>query len=532
MADKSLPSIQSRVKIVQIEKRKEEMNMKKFFAILMTLALMLSLAVPAMADDVTTYTITINNPVDGYTYVAYQIFTGDLKAVEGDATDILSNIVWGNGVNTGAAGFNMGDAATKAASLTNDNVKQFAQDISAYLQNHSTAATYDSEKTVYTISGLAPGYYLIKNTGVPGNIDDAFYTDYILEVVEDTTVSPKGDYPESNKKVMDTDDSTGIDSDWQDSADYDIGDDVPFKLTATMPSNLADYETYVLVFHDKLSAGLSFNNDVVVKVNDKKIASGYTVVTDTEQLCNDCSFEVRFADVTADTVKATAGGTITVEYTAKLTGNAVVIGGDGNDNSMHIEYSNDPNNNGEGKPTGTTPDDVVTVFTFKLVVDKVHKTGEDADGNPIYGALAGAGFTLYKWDAEANDWVAVDPEITGVTTFDWTGLDDGDYKLVETTTPAGYNTITPIEFTITAEHETNDDVPQLTGLTVTVTAGSAEITATPATGSLTTRVVNNAGSTLPETGGMGTTIFYIVGGIMVVAAVVLLVTKKRMSAEG
>lgn len=173
------------------------------------------------------------------------------------------------------------------------------------------------------------------------------------------------------------------------------------------------------------------------------------------------------------------------------------------------------------------------MFTYKVIVDKVTKNpnyNPDVVGSEEYTPLKGAGFTLYKKNA-SDKYVAIGSELKGenMTTFTWSGLDDGDYRLVETTTPAGYNTIAPIEFTITAEHEVLSDNPALTALSGNITSGDAKFTADKTAGSLSGDVVNNSGTQLPETGGMGTTLFYVLGSVLVLAAVVLLVTKKRMS---
>ena len=167
------------------------------------------------------------------------------------------------------------------------------------------------------------------------------------------------------------------------------------------------------------------------------------------------------------------------------------------------------------------------VFTYKVVVNKV-----DKDKNP----LAGATFKLSKYDMSENEWKEVATiaatEVTGedgnvlsyTSTFE--RIDDGQYKLEETVTPAGYNTIDPIVFTVTAGH-IDGDSPYLETLT-----GGDIFNGVVSTGALTGEIVNNQGSTLPETGGIGTTIFYVLGGMLVVCAVVLMVSKKRMSAEG
>lgn len=147
-------------------------------------------------------------------------------------------------------------------------------------------------------------------------------------------------------------------------------------------------------------------------------------------------------------------------------------------------------------------------------------------------SLTGAEFTLEKYNKATDKWetITVVKNDDG-TTFTFSGLDDGNYRLTETTTPDGYNTIAPIEFTITAEHDVLSDSPTLTSLSGDVTTGEITFAANATDGSLSADVINNAGATLPETGGMGTTIFCVLGGVLMLGAVVLLVTKKRMNAE-
>ena len=222
-----------------------------------------------------------------------------------------------------------------------------------------------------------------------------------------------------------------------------------------------------------------------------------------------------------------------MEYSSTLNDQAV-LGSTGNPNTMHVTYSNNPNDE-QGGENGKTPDDTVIVFTYKVVANKVTKNPDydpEVEGSEQYIPLKGAGFTLYKKNASGK-YVAVGSEVKGdeMTTFEWKGLDDGDYKISETTTPAGYNTIADIEFTITAEHDVLSDNPALTSLSGNATTGELTFTSDTTEGYLSADVINNAGSTLPETGGIGTTIFYVLGSVLLVGAAILLITKKRMSAE-
>lgn len=496
---------------------------RKIMSVLLVVAMLFTLVSPAMAAD-TTYTITINNSETGHTYEAYQIFAGDLH------DGVLSNITWGSGVNgdnlLAALKTNPSyESCTSAEAVANvlkgfendsAELNAFAKIVGKHLGTAAdTANTVTDEK--YTLDSLTAGYYLVKDKDGSQTGNNNVYTGYILKVVKNTTASPKlSSKPTVEKKVDDKNDSNTVEDAevWQDSADYDIGDNVPFQLKATLANNVSEYTTYKIVFHDTLSAGLTYNNDAKVMFNGEEVTSNFTITPGKGSLTISCDNVKAFG--------ATDGSVITVEYTAKLN-NQATIGSAGNENKVRLEYSNNPN--GEG--TGKTEEDIVKVFTYKVIVNKVTQK-YDAEGNLIndqYEELPGAGFTLYKKDTSGS-YVAVGEEVKGaaMTTFTWTGLDDGDYKLVETTTPAGYNTINPIEFTITAEHETESDNPQLTSL-----SGGNLFTGEVSTGTLSADVVNNSGATLPETGGIGTTIFYVIGGALVLGAAVLLVTRRRMA---
>ena len=493
-----------------------------------------ALATTAFADETTTYSITINNSAEGHTYEAYQIFTGDL--VEKDGTKILSNIVWGSGISE-AGQTALGDAAAKAETLqTEDDAKAFAKAVAPYLTTAAGSANTVTDGK-YVISGLAAGYYLVKDQDGSLTGDADAYTEYIIKVVSDTTATPKSSVPTVEKKVKDTNDSTGVTSDWQDSADYDIGDSIPFQLKATLANNVSSYTTYKVVFHDTLSKGLTYNNDAKVYIGGTE-TNGFTVTATVN------ADGTTTLTVSCDDVKALGAGNssvITVEYTVKLNENAV-LGSAGNPNEVYLEYSNNPNKSENGNnETGETPKDVVIVFTYKTIINKV-----DSENAP----LTGAAFKLEKLikgkDGAAGTWTTVKEFTVDETTtsFTFSGLDDGQYKLTETKTPAGYNTIDPIYFVIEATHDATADTPALTvlkayltdengnkktevkdGETVNIDLGTVDLTA----GSITTTVVNKSGSELPSTGGIGTTIFYVLGGVLVLAAVVLLVTKKRMS---
>lgn len=470
--------------------------MKKFKLIFATLvaALFTFAGGKALAYD-----ITINNGGSG-TYESYQIFTGDLSTDE----TTLSNIKWGNGItDAGKTALQTKYSASSAAEIAKklgDNAvdaDEFAKEAGKYLQNPGG------------LTGLAAGYYLVQNNTVG---DHEAYTNYILKVVKNVTVEPKTDTPTVEKKVKDINDSESTTTTgWQDSADYDINDDVPFQLTATLPNNFATYDEYYLEFADTLSSGLTYNKDAkVFLVNgsaETDVTSSFTIAEDGS------SFKINNLKSISG---VTASSKIVVRYTAKLNSNAVISSA-GNPNTVKLIYSNNPNATG----TGETIPDTVVVFTYKVVVNKV-----DQDRKP----LPGAGFTLYKKDS-SNNWNAVGDEITGGTTFTFSGIDDGDYKLVETTTPNGYNTIDDILFTVSAKHDEESNEPKLTELSGVDPTGKITFTSNTSEGSLTAPVPNTKGSILPSTGGMGTKVLYAVGVVLILIAGVLIVTKKRMEVK-
>ena len=212
-----------------------------------------------------------------------------------------------------------------------------------------------------------------------------------------------------------------------------------------------------------------------------------------------------------------------MEYTSTLNANAV-IGGDGNLNKAQLEYSNNPRDTSSKDKTVW---DNVVVFTYQVVVNKY--ANSVAENNK----LPGAEFTLTKKlnNGKMKD-IAVAKTEEGKQ-FIFKGLDDGEYTLTETVTPEGYNTIDPITFNVNANHEINwDGTGNRSALLESLTGnkGTGEITFTSdkGTGALTTDIINKSGTVLPSTGGMGTTVFYVVGGGLMAVAVVLLVTKKRM----
>ena len=480
---------------------------KKLASFILAFAMVMAIAMPSVVMAVDNGSITITGAKAGHTFEAYQIFTGKVSG------KTLSDIAWGRGVNK--TGQNtLGSAKENAEKLKNEtNAKDFAYEVAKYLGTAAGTSTRDGEN--YKIENLAPGYYLVKDKD--GTVPKAeTYTKFILKVVGTAEVKVKSEVPTSQKKVKDTNDTTGTTKGWQDSADYDIGDQVPFQLTGTVAKDFSDYKgAYKLVFHDKESVGLTFNQkSVVVKVDGTEIKSGYTVKTTGLEV--GCSFEVVFDDL-KQINSVHNGSVITVEYTSELNTKAE-IGLPGNPNEMRMEFSNNPNVEQNGTTT-YTPWDKVIVFTYKAIVNK-----KDSSNKP----LTGAEFTLYKKYGE--EWKKVEKVVVKSedgTTFTFTGLDDGVYKLEETVTPGEYNTMDPIEFKIEATHDELNDNPELRTLSGNKLTGEVLFTPNTTEGTLETDVINYKGSELPSTGGMGTTILYVAGAVMILAAGAFLVMQKK-----
>lgn len=476
----------------------------------------------AMAAN--TYQITVPAE-DTHTYSVYQIFTGSLST-----DNTLGNVTAGknfnenNGAGEGNANLTAAEAAVKIAALesTADDTTKLAT-ISKFVDLNGTAFGSVSKDAPLD---AAAGYYLLKDsTTVTGN--DAS-TLFIVRVNGPVTVNRKADKPTFEKKVKDINDSTGDTTEWQDSADYDVNDNVPFQLTATLPTDLADFAAYKLVFHDTQSAGLTFNSEsVVVKYEGKQLsADSYTLNT---PATDNHTFDLTIAD--AKSVKGTdskaitvaADGKFTVEYTSTLNENAK-IGAEGNPNEASLEFSNNPNVGGEGE-TGETPTDKVIVFTYEL---DITKTFSD-NGTPAENDLPK--FKLYKYDEAQKDYTTDLGEVTvtkgtdGKYTTSYKRIDDGKYKLVETHTPAGYNTAAAKLFEITAEHEVNAADPKLNSLKIDSTPGDTT------TGVVATTIVNQKGSNLPSTGGMGTVMLYVAGAaVLVLAGATLVMALRRRNA--
>lgn len=545
--------------------------MKKFFAITLSLLLLLSLTMAVFADSSTDdptvesqANIEIKNNEENvpHTYVAYQIFQNWFD-VYSDGSKTLVNIQIGADVNetklkNALKSYTSDDADLSRASpvvlagivsamgKTMDG-QEIANILYSCLMDDATGKefTYNSSTKTYTATypEETSGYFLIveKGENVAGKHDAA--SAYILQSGGSISVTPKSIYPTVDKQVQDesTDAEEGADSDgWGESADHEINEKFKFRLIADLPesSDYAFYETYKVVFTDTMSKGVTFDHIDSVTVDGVTIdANGYTV---SGVKAGDAgkTWELTIADLKKITgVDLSDGAKVIVTYTAYLNKDANVAtsspSSEANVNTVFLQYSNNPKVSGSGKnQLGKTPKDSVFVFTYTANATKYSEKMQN--GNE----LAGAEFKLYR-DEECTKEIKLqkidgkyypildqtdgtgDAMVSGTDgKFEIIGLDHGTYYIKESKAPVGFKKLeAPIEVVISASHEENND-----GTQAKVTFNSEDMKNS-------FNIVNKMGASLPTTGGIGTTIFYVVGAVLMFGAAILLVTKKRMNAE-
>lgn len=544
------------------------MKSRKFFiSSALALSTVLGSVGPMMnAMPISAAQVTVDEASKGHTFTAYQIFSGTLVDTK------IADIVWGDGVTeadqaaiitalravaedsplaaikaripeTGDVSADILANAISEANLDNDSegARALAKIFDAHTNGTGTSISADTTE-------LDHGYYLIKDKTSPIEKDDVVGLS-ILQVQNDTAIEikPKNANPTVDKSIYDNDDHDGPDGSnvtgagWGETADYAIGESFQCKLTATINrySDIKAYETYKLVLNDEWSAGIDYDAAVTPKVElvingeTKKVVGDAVIVRPegTRKMTVTITDLKQHLTDPQDTDKIE----VVVTYNAKLNANAAVGNGfdaenKQNNNKVYLEYSNNPNAEG----TGTTTEDHVYVFTYTLENTKVNNLGE---------SLGGAGFKLYKEaqgdnpaayatfdsDNKFTGWVDSKDKATEIKSseatgtlgqFTMTGLDAGTYVLTETKVPEGYSKAADTKFTITAVHKENSDAQAAAVIKIDNDESKKGIT-----------VVNSKASNLPETGGMGTTIFYAAGGILAAGAVIALAATKKAKKE-
>ena len=531
-------------------------------------------ATSAYAETVTTGSITItDDATTARDYNAYQIFAGEYDTT----TKALSNVTWGTGITDNGKTALIAEVRTQVNTYNNgkpeaeqiklsatptaaDVAKAIADlglggntaDAKALANVFKTEGTLSAIKTpltkennTYKAQNIATGYYLIEDSTNLGDNKHEAKTSFLLQVVGDATATPKREVPTVTKEVED-EKNNGSGNEWGDSADHKIGETFRFKLEATVPANddLADYSTYKMVFNDSMSAGLTWDSIDSVKITTTAgtdiatvpvkngATAGYELSANAQQGAaatapNTLDWTLTLANVKSfmSDAQFVAGFKVTAIYNAKLNSDAYVNASNGtttNLNKVNLSFSNNPNVDTE---MGKTPDSTVYVFTYKVNALKTQGDGTTA--------LEGAGFTIYEgtkadankmsfvWNDTKKAYVVAPAGTQGAVTevsskadgnFSFQGLEEGTYIVSETTTPAGYNTAADTTVVIGATHSGNN-VEFTTDTTTSIT------------------VINTPGSSLPSTGGMGTTILYAAGAaIVLIAGIGLAVTLRRRQA--
>ena len=483
-------------------------NTRKLVSLLLAVVLTLGLAALGFAEG-ETGSITINDAVVGQTYTIYQIL--DLESYNASAkayaykaatawnTFINSDAIKGTYVEVDAQGYVTWKDGADAAAFAKA-AQKYAKDNSITNQGSVTATT-----TTVSFAGLDLGYYLVDTTLGTLCALDTTNPDVVME--------EKNEVPTNVKTVEE--DSTG---NYGEKNDADIGQTVNFKSTITAQAGAENY-----VFHDTMSAGLTLDK-ASIKVNNVAVTNSdgsdvaddyYTVTYPSGEGADGCTFEIDFAQDYLNTI--TSATTITITYSATLNENAKV-GLEGNPNTSKLSY-------GDSSNTKYTPNSQTKTYTWDVDVFKYTMNGDTET------ALSGATFTLSK-NADGSNPIALVSEgnnvyrvaktgetgtVTEITTdatgkFTIKGLDADTYYLTETAAPAGYNKLAgPVTIVIGENGVVNGttEAPQ----------GVDEV-----------KVLNQSGTELPSTGGIGTTIFYVLGGVLAVGAVALLIAKRRTRA--
>lgn len=516
---------------------------KKLLAALLAVAMVCAMAVPAFA-----YNIKEDINKD-HSFEAFQIFKGD---VEGNK---ISNATWGSNITNpdvflsklkedSTIGSQFSKATTdqdvlavisKWSNSDNDSIA-FARFVCKYLYPTADANPTHAAIGNHTLHFDDAGYYLIVDTTYfkPGDSYVA-YNSFMLTVTQanwNVDVTPKVEKPSVKKEVYDNQDGTSNEAGFGSSADHAINEEFKFKLTATLPASNVHvydyYDKYTVIFNDTLSEGITFDRLDTVEITNGTTSqvidsNKYTLYEKQPYL----TLGIDDVKTCASGLNLNDGATITVTYTAHLNDKAFVNTTSGssteNKNSVQLQYSNNPKDS--EAYWGFTPESEVRVYTYQLNNTKYHD-----DDNPN-NVLAGAGFRLYSdKDCTEEQEIKLKKNTTDGTyspyfgedagdemfsdehgQFNVKGLDAGTYYLKETNPPAGYSACADKKIVISATH---------TEYNVNLSGES----------NLNNKIINikAGGITLPSTGGIGTTLFYVVGGGLMVAAIVLLVTKKRM----
>lgn len=523
----------------------------------------------AFAEGDNTITITQSEGNASTKFQAYQIFKADVvdPTEEGTTGKIVSNVSWAAGVDQNVQNAIINAIKADSEYQTSDPKlpdKVTAQDVADWLTKNVTGTTaetvVDKDHLLNKIAGIvrenvtatgesfaagspftatSNGYYLFLTDPVSIGTKEDYSnkkqtgTSPIFAVVggDAVTVAEKTDIPTVEKKIMD--DKPG--SAWADKGDSQMGQSVQYQLTGTVAKNVDTFNTYYYQFRDELSAGLTADLDSVkVTVDGAKIAADeYAVAYDQETGHN--LLTVTFDNLKSSGATVTPNSKIVVTYTAKLDPNKaqnVVVGGEGNKNTVKLVYSNNPGHDSKGESVPDTVRDYT--YALKLVKEDSASKTTKLEGVRFTiqatGADEGTGTQFVQQDGSlGSDAHEFATDAKGEINIK--GLDAGTYTVKETHTLDGYNTLPDFTFTIKAEglgrDEGNND------LNVTVSKDGSDLVVTPSfeDGTVNLTVKNKKGSGLPLTGLNGVTFTWIAGGAVLCIGVAHLIRSRKQAEE-
>ncbi|MCQ2491704.1 MAG: isopeptide-forming domain-containing fimbrial protein [Lachnospiraceae bacterium] len=561
-------------------------SMKKIMSIMLAMVMIIAMSIPAFADETNNLTI---NTAAGHTYEIYQMLVGDVSSLV-DGSGVLANVTAGTNLDGTVDAFTAAIDGKTGTDLSAAALAKIKDAPTATITGDGTAKTQAVAPGYYVVKDSYT--YTDDNEKLEEGQTHTKAVAYMVAVVGDTTMDPKMDVPTIDKNITDTDANVALETGESKKTDTAaIGDIINYKAESVVPVT-EGYKYYYYVVNDTMSTGLTYNYDLAITIGGEALSEDEYTLTETDQgfklVVKDMK-RYNAGDAIEITYSATVNenaeiGTIPNTNTINLTYS----------NNPSDTFDKDKNPSGEPDDddvVGKTPDRVTKTYVTQVTIQK---TDADADIflAALQGAefkLTGDGLndvklvtettfteatngTYYKLkdgtyteaapvEATANNkgnadkyaddgkmykpttttnvvsvndnesgsscniTATVDP-LTGKITF--TGLNAGTYKIEETKVPEGYNKCADIEFTLTASQT---GATNLVGGDITWTSSNENVQPGQTAGLFETTIENQTGSVLPSTGGMGTTLFYLVGGILVIGAGVLLITKRRMEAR-